>query len=74
MLSISVKPNDFFGLVLYQIHKAKIGSKSIRWCDGEMRKDISVPSHYIKKPSLASQWRAITRYPFFHQIMANLLA
>ena len=59
VLSITVKSNNLFSFVFYQVHKAKIGGKRIRRCDDETRKDISVPSLYIRKPSLVAQWRAI---------------
>jgi hypothetical protein len=73
VLSIAIKPNDLFGLVFYQVHKTKIGGERIRWRDGETRKDISVPSLYVRKPSFTAQRRAIASYPFFDQILTNLL-
>jgi hypothetical protein len=70
--STAVKCNDFFSLVLSQVHKTKVGGKSIWWSYIKTWKDVSVPSLYIRKPSLTTQWRAIAGYPFFHQISANL--
>jgi hypothetical protein len=74
MLCVAIKSNDLLGLVLYQIHQAKIGGKRIRWCDGETWKDISIPFLYIRKPGLAAQRRAIASYPFFNQTPTNLPA
>jgi hypothetical protein len=52
MLPVAVKSNNFFGFVLYEIHKAKVDQKSIGGCNAEMRKNVSVPSINIKKLSL----------------------
>ena len=42
VLPIAVKSNNRFSLVLDQIYKAKVGGKSLRWCNIETRKDISI--------------------------------
>ena len=73
VLPIAVESNNFFGFVLYEIHKAKVSRKRIKGCNAEMRKNISAPSLNIRKPSLATQRRAVTSYPFLHQILAELL-
>ena len=54
VLLVSIKPNNLFGLMLYMIHKTKIGRIGIRRSDIDFGVNIPVPPFKLREPGLAT--------------------